>query len=172
MPAEMSRARGLVWQRHRGTLRLDRSKQRLNPNPIGSGIFCRKLVMTNGRRHHSSPCSKHIDELAHELRLRAVRKGRLRHPSAKKDTIRCTQDAFHRQISPIKRPAQPSSSCRQPEQEHEPRLFDPHAHPNPDGGEGHKNSAKSSTPVQDQTHHKTAAPLSTSASRTDPRPDV
>jgi hypothetical protein len=47
-PTERSRARGTPRQCQARSLRLDRSKRRLSPNPISSGTFCRKLVVMHG----------------------------------------------------------------------------------------------------------------------------
>jgi hypothetical protein len=153
---ERSRARGVPQLCQIRSLHLDRSKRRLRPNPIRSGTFCRKLVVMHGRRCHppgvsdkrthftSSPAANHAS-VAHQ--------GRFRHPSAKKDTIRRTQGAFHRQISLIEACLAPPACCRQPVKGYELRLFDPRANLHPDGGEEHENSAKS-------------GPFSTSAEQT------
>jgi hypothetical protein len=112
-PTETSRARGVPRLCQAHSLRLDRSKRRLSPNPIRSSTFCRKLAWMHGWRCHppgvsdkqiqctSSPAANHAS---------VTRQGRFRHPSAKKDTICCTQGAFHQQISLIEACSAPSST--------------------------------------------------------------
>jgi hypothetical protein len=125
-PTERSRARGVPRQCQTHSLRLDRSKRRLSPNPISSGTFCRELVVMAGWRcrppiapdkrvHCTSPPEAEHASVPHQ--------GRFRHPSAKKDTISRTQGAFHRQISPIEACMRSLSGCRQPEKGHKLAPF-------------------------------------------------
>jgi hypothetical protein len=51
-PTETSRARGVPRLCQAHSLRLDRSKRRLSPNPIRSSTFCRKLAWMHGWRCH------------------------------------------------------------------------------------------------------------------------
>jgi len=167
-PTETSRARGVPQLCQAHSLRLDRSRRRLSPNPIRSSTFCRKLAWMHGWRCHppdvsdkqiqctSSPKANHAS---------VTRQGRFRHPSAKKDTIRRTQGAFHQQISLIEACSAPCSTLL-PGRNRDTSCAFSILVQSSTLTEGRSTKTRPSRACRHEcrTSHKTAAPLPTSAS--------
>jgi hypothetical protein len=110
----------------------------------------------------SSPTANHAS---------VTRQGRFRHPSAKKDTIRCTQGAFHQQISLIEACSAPSSTLSPVWNKDTSCAFSILVQSSTlTEGRSTKTRPSQARRHECRANHKAAAPLPTSASRTVPRP--